>query len=117
MEPTSNTPILRLREFVQWAQSNGLCSSFCDFERQCGLSNGYIAKSSLCQKGEISTSILTRIIKVYPMLNLAWLCTGEGGMFAEETRTDYYKAYREKCRELKIAKRKLEEIKVIVSKK
>ncbi len=116
MPNKETNPILRLREFVQWAHSNGLCSTLSDFERQCGLSNGYIAKCSLLPKGDISTSILTRIIKVYPMLNLAWLCTGEGGMFAEETRVDYYKAYREKCRELEIAKRKLSAIEEIIKK-
>lgn len=89
------TPILRLREFVQWAKSEGLCKSEPDFERQCGLASKYIANNSNTGKGNIGTEMLGRIIKIYPQLNLAWLCTGEGYMCNEPTglNADYKQAY------------------------
>ncbi|MDE6019399.1 MAG: hypothetical protein K2H01_00155 [Ruminococcus sp.] len=39
--------------------------------------------------------MLGRIVREYPMLNLAWLCTGEGVMVCKSTElnTDYKEAY------------------------
>ena len=39
--------------------------------------------------------MLGRIVKVYPQLNLAWICTGEGPMIIQEqdTNYDYKQAY------------------------
>lgn len=90
------TPIMRLREFVQWGQRNGLCRSENDFERKCSLSSKYIANNFYSGKGNIGTEMLGRITRVFPQLNLAWICTGEGPMLNEggnNLNADYKKAY------------------------
>lgn len=91
------TPILRLREFVRWAQSQGLCKSEHDFERICSLSPKYISNNTNSGKGNIGTEMLGRIIKAFPQLNLAWICTGEGAMLMQDgentLNADYKQAY------------------------
>lgn len=90
------TPIQRLRDFVKWAQSQGLCNSEYDFERKSGLCNKYISNNSATGKGNIGTEMLGRIIKAFPQLNLAWLCTGEGAMTTlpgGDLNADYKQAY------------------------
>lgn len=90
------TPILRLREFVRWAQSQGLCKSEFDFERMCSLSPKYISNNSNTGKGNIGSEMLGRIVKAFPLLNLAWICTGEGPMLtqgASDLNADYKQAY------------------------
>lgn len=92
------TPIMRLREFVKWSQLNGLCKSENDFERQCSLSPKYIANNMHSGKGNIGTEMLGRIIRMYPQLNLAWICTGEGPMLNQggevrDHNADYKQAY------------------------
>lgn len=93
-----NTPILRLREFVRWAQIQGLCKSEYDFERMCSLSAKYISNNTHTGKGNIGTEMLGRIVRVFPQLNLAWLCTGDGPMLLQEGtesahNADYKQAY------------------------
>ena len=92
------TPIQRLREFVKWAQSQGLCRSEYDFERICSLSPKYISNNMHTGKGNIGTEMLGRIIKAFPQLNLAWICTGEGAMLTQgggdnTLNADYKQAY------------------------
>lgn len=91
------TPILRLREFVKWAQSQGLCKSEYDFERMCSLSPKYISNNANSGKGNIGTEMLGRIIKAFPQLNLAWICIGEGAMVLQggdnSLNADYKQAY------------------------
>lgn len=90
------TPILRLREFVRWAQGEGLCKSEYDFERICSLAPKYISNNSNSGKGNIGTEMLGRIIRVFPQLNLAWICTGEGAMTMQgggDLNADYKQAY------------------------
>ena len=91
------TPIQRLREFVKWAQGQGLCKSEYDFERQCSLSPKYICNNMHTGKGNIGTEMLGRIIRVFPQLNLAWICTGEGAMTLDGDdsmmNADYKQAY------------------------
>lgn len=94
----NQTPIQRLRSFVQWAQSQGLCKSEYDFERICSLSPKYISNNANTGKGNIGTEMLGRIVRVFPQLNLAWLCTGDGAMLTSgddnNTRNaDYKQAY------------------------
>ena len=91
----NTTPILRLREFVAWAKGEGMCESERDFERQCGLANRYIANNSFNGKGNVGAEILGKVVRQFPMLNLAWLCTGEGVMVCKRTElnTDYKEAY------------------------
>lgn len=93
-----STPIRRLREFVKWAQSQGLCKSEYDFERICSLSPKYISNNMHTGKGNIGTEMLGRIIKAFPQLNLAWICTGEGAMNMQSggdntLNADYKQAY------------------------
>ena len=95
-ENRTTTPILRLREFVNWTKLQGLCKSEYDFERQCSLSPKYITNNAHSGKGNIGTEMLGRIIRVFPQLNLAWLCTGDGAMLNEGARNanaDYKQAY------------------------
>lgn len=92
------TPILRLREFVRWAQIQGLCKSEYDFERQCSLSAKYISNNANSGKGNIGTEMLGRIVKAFPQLNLAWICNGEGPMLMQSNgdntlNADYKQAY------------------------
>ena len=89
------TPILRLREFVNWAKLQGLCKSEYDFERQCSLSPKYITNNAHSGKGNIGTEMLGRIIRVFPQLNLAWLCTGEGAMLLSESSSDVNADYKQ----------------------
>lgn len=99
--PTENevkqpTPIQRLREFVKWAQSQGLCKTEYDFERICRLSAKYISNNANSGKGNIGTEMLGRIVKAFPQLNLAWICTGEGPMVSQgggDLNADYKQAY------------------------
>ncbi len=90
------TPIERLRDFVKWAQSQGLCKSEYDFERQCGLSAKYISNNAHTGKGNIGTEMLGRIVRAFPQLNLIWLCTGDGAMTTQgggDLNADYKQAY------------------------
>lgn len=92
----NSTPILRLREFVKWAQMQGLCKSEYDFERICSLSPKYISNNANSGKGNIGTEMLGRIIKAFSQLNLAWICTGEGAMLINgesNLNADYKQAY------------------------
>ena len=47
-----------------------------NFERMCGLSNGYVKNSS----GNFSQKKLDDILRVFPMLNRDWLLYGKGAM-------------------------------------
>lgn len=90
------TPIQRLRLFVRWVQSQGLCESEYDFERKCSLSAKYISNNMHTGKGNIGTEMLGRIVRVFPQLNLAWLCTGDGAMINSgdnPLNADYKQAY------------------------
>ena len=96
MTPETTTPIQRLRKFVKWARMQNLCKSEYDFERQCSLSPKYITNNYNTSKGNIGTEMLRRIIRVFPQLNLTWLCTGEGSMISNSNSSlnmDYKKAY------------------------
>lgn len=97
-ENNIQTPIQRLRAFVQWAQSQGLCKSEYDFERKCSLSAKYISNNMHTGKGNIGSEMLGRIVRVFPQLNLAWLCTGDGAMLStggsdNALNADYKQAY------------------------
>lgn len=92
----NTTALQRLREFVDWAKDNKMCNSLYDFEAQCGLSNRYISNSIANGKGNIGSEMLGRIVRRYPMLNLVWICTGEGNMLTDvdySLNADYKQAY------------------------
>lgn len=56
------------------------------FERNCGLSNGYLHKQAL-GKGSIGSDIIERILLKYPDINLPWLMNGEGAMTKTSSET------------------------------
>ena len=85
----TNTPAGRLREFAKWAQAEGLCISENDFERICSLNPKYIANNIKSGKGNMGTEMLSRVIRKFPELNLAWLCTGEGDMLLRENAINF----------------------------
>ena len=95
-EIKQSTPYPTPPEFVKWAQGQGLCKSEYDFERICSLSPKYISNNMHTGKGNIGTEMLGRIIKAFPQLNLAWICTGEGAMTMQgggDLNADYKQAY------------------------
>ncbi len=53
------------------------------FEKEIGLSNGYLGKT-LARKADIGSSILVKIIDNCPDLDIVWLITGEGKMIKED---------------------------------
>lgn len=100
MEPKEDiklTPIGRLYSFVRWSMLQGLCKSEYDFEKKCDLSKRYLSNNIKSGKGNIGTEMLGRIVRVFPQLNLAWLCTGEGAMLTDSgddaLNDDYKQAY------------------------
>lgn len=86
----------RLRKFASWAQSQGFVKGEASFEKTCGLSTRYIANNINPKRaGDMTTSTISRVYKKFPMLNLVWLCTGEGEMInpIQNTMLDYKLAY------------------------
>ena len=59
----------RLEQFIQSQQISNA-----EFERRCGLSNGYVKGF----KSSIGSEKLVDILRVYPNLDLYWLLTGDG---------------------------------------
>lgn len=81
---------------MRWTQAQGFFVAEIDFERQCGLSTKYIANNSSTGKGNIGTEMLGRVIRKFPQLNLAWICTDEGEMIVKSGgafNADYKQAY------------------------
>lgn len=116
MAEPATTPIMRLREFVAWAQGRGMCRSEFDFERQCSLSPKYIGNNSRTGKGNIGTEVLGRITTAYPQLNLAWLCTGNGPMLADGGSTlnaDYKQAYEAAMAQIEALNRIIKQLTII----
>lgn len=110
------TPILRLREFARWAQSQGLCESEYDFERRCGLSKQYISNNIGNTKGNIGTEMLGRVVSVFPTLNLVWICTGDGAMVLEAScdaslNADYKQAYKAAMLRIEVLHRIIKQLK------
>lgn len=64
---------------TQFVSAKGL--SIAEFERICGLSNGYVrkVKDSLGKRG------LSDILSKFPDLNVDWLLTGEGEMLVDSS--------------------------------
>lgn len=66
----------RLKEYMNYKKINAS-----QFEKQCGLSNGYINNS----KGKIGAKKLEDILKAFPDLNREWLVNGTGEMINKTT--------------------------------
>lgn len=63
-----------------------------EFERTCGIANGYLGKQ-LKGKGSVGSDILEKVSREYPDLNLVWLITGKGKMIvspgSDEENSDW----------------------------
>lgn len=55
-----------------------------EFERRCGLSNGYVNNL----KASPSSAVLQKILYAFPDLSQSWLLTGEGPMLAPASESD-----------------------------
>jgi hypothetical protein len=91
----------RLKAFAKYANGKGVVNGQNSFEKYCGLSNGYIANLDKGGKGvgSIGSDVIAKLLKVFPELNVRWLCTGEGDMLDAN----------------EIAKGKLEQIRGIIA--
>jgi Predicted transcriptional regulator len=58
--------------------------AFSAFEKQAGLSNGYIKRI----KGAFGVDKIEDILKAFPSINKEWLLHGEGDMLLTSTKTD-----------------------------
>ena len=68
------TSINRLFEYLKHMNISAY-----NFERTCGIANGYLKKQSK-GKGTIGSEILEKIASQYSDLSLTWLITGKGSM-------------------------------------
>lgn len=71
----------RITDFIKYKRI-----SVREFERQCGLSNGYV--NSITQT--VMPNKLKSISLQYPELNLGWITTGEGQMIKRENLTTHH---------------------------
>jgi transcriptional regulator with XRE-family HTH domain len=62
-----------------------------EFEKRCGLSNGYLYTRKKSVRG-IGTEIIEKICKVYKDLNIIWLIIGIGDMVISPEQMTIYKA-------------------------
>ena len=91
----------RLLEFIKY---KGIKKSH--FEKQCGLSNGYLN----AMVNTISYEKLEGILKVYPELNAEWLMNGVGTMIkVDATAQSFHEASDKESNEVEELKRKLAE--------
>lgn len=67
------------------------------FERECGLSNGYLSKL----RNEPSRDKIGVIASTYPNLNIDWLLTGEGNMLKESSAVEGEKVRQASCRPIR----------------
>lgn len=66
---------------ILFIKSSGM--SVLQFERRCGLSNGYIKNF----KGNFGSDKLENLLSAFPNLSREWLLTGEGEMLKESSQT------------------------------
>lgn len=66
---------------LQFIESQGISVS--EFERKCGLSNGYLRSS----RGNFGAKKLDDILRVFPILNRDWLLSGDGDMLSSISDT------------------------------
>lgn len=64
----------RILEFVDF---KGISKN--ELSLQLGLSNSYMTKMTKT-KGNVGSSVLEKIVRIYPELSIEWLVTGEGSM-------------------------------------
>lgn len=84
----------RLKSFHEHLKSNGYGGRNA-FEREIGVSEGYLSKKA---KG-IGSDIMEKISERFPELSIEWLVTGRGSMFIQEQES-YDSAINEQNEEL-----------------
>lgn len=90
----NQTAIDRLKLFAKWARSKGYVKGETSFEAYCGLSPRYMYNLKQNGKGCVGSDKIAFVAMKFPMLNVRWLCTGEGRMVEDETTAseDFKKA-------------------------
>lgn len=83
MNTLRNTANTIKDRIILFCQSQGITKA--KFERNCGLSNGYI--NGIVDN--IGTKKLESILMIYPNLNKVWLLTGEGDMLLDNPKSCY----------------------------
>lgn len=78
------TAIDRLIQFAAWAKEEGYVKGESSFEAHCGLSNRYIYQLKHAGNGNIGSDKIALVVAKFPMLNVRWLCTGEGYMIIDD---------------------------------
>lgn len=82
----------RLYDFAIWCKTTKLVKTINEWEVKCGLGARYLTNTVLSAKGSVGADILDKVYRTYPMLNLSWVITGEGGMLVLEKHAKYEKA-------------------------
>ncbi len=62
------------------------------FEKECGISNGYVNNI----RGSIGPNVLEKILIKYPLLNKIWLLHGEGEMLIDNNKPYHKKRHEQK---------------------
>lgn len=95
----------RLFDFALWCKSTKLVKSINEWEAKCSLGTKYLTNTVLSAKGSVGADILDKVHRVFPMINLAWVITGEGNMIILDKHAKYEKGVIEN---LEIKKTELE---------
>ena len=73
MKQTTHSDMLAIDRLVLFIKTIEVSNR--EFEKRIGVANGYIG-NQLKRRGSVSSSILHKILLVYPELNITWLLTG-----------------------------------------
>lgn len=77
--------------FIIYIKSKDISNS--NAEKSLGVSNGYIRNAEIRPNGEVNSSFLSKVSKVFLDINLLWLINGEGEMLNNPVGSHNYIAY------------------------